>query len=136
MLDSIKHLVEVLSELSCEFKKVESERLAQDLIAFRLRIRGLDVKRRVRLESQKYPDVEVDILLPDVALEIKVGKRFYDGFGQALAVRELYGLNSCIVHLVEQADEKHASGLRALASKLGIKAILMSLRDCRVEVVG
>ncbi|RLG47668.1 MAG: hypothetical protein DRO06_02495 [Thermoproteota archaeon] len=118
-------LVESLSACS-------SESEVQDVLSWRLGCR-----RRVSVSAPGLPRVEADLLCSGgLALEVKLNRRFYEGFGKVLALRELYGLDSALIHVVDSPSEELTLALSRMASRLGVRVLLLDRSSLRVGRLG
>ena len=111
-----------------------SESKVQDMLYMRLKKLGLNPERRVKLTSESWPEVEVDILCGGWAVEVKLFPRFYDGIGQVISYGELFGLNGVLVQIWRSINEKAARGLEKISRNHGFKAFLVDMRGRMMKV--
>lgn len=123
IFEIIKHSIEVI----CESQR---EKDVQDILASQL-----DSNSRQTLSSEDFPDVEVDIIGDDYAIEIKHNEKYYAGFCQVLAQRLLYNIkNVYLIHINEYLNPKFTKAFFKLAEELKIVSILVNKRSKEILV--
>lgn len=106
---------------------ISSERAFNEFLA-----RVLDAEANIVVNG-----VEVDLLQGSSGVEVKLNpSRFYEGFGQALAMRYVAGLERVgVVHVyTEGVDGETVERTRRLAEGAGVAAVVADLREGRVYV--
>ena len=97
----------------------------------------LDCKIRYTLSSDNYPNVEIDLLGDNFAIEIKLNDAYYSGISQVLIQKCLYNVqNVILLHINSYLDSKFSNAIKELATKLGFMGILIHQRRKTMEVVG
>ena len=133
----VEELVSILRESVEDLCSIRDERIFQNLLEVKLRRAGLNFEKRVVLRSRDRPDLEVDLYHPGgMAVEVKLDPRFYQGIGQVLSARELYGLDAVLLQVWEEVDERTLRALSRLAERLSLSIVLVERRRRAVRVVG
>jgi len=123
----ILEIIENSIEIICESQK---EKDIQDIMASQL-----ECNSRQTLSSENFPDVEVDIIGDDFAIEIKYNEKYYSGFSQLLAQRLLYNIkNVYLIHINEYINPKFSKAFFKLAEELKIVSILVNKRRKEILV--
>ncbi len=132
--NAVVNTVRKLVNLICEASR---ERIIQDLLADGLRAQGIRTIKRALLRSEHYPEMEADLLEEGGAgvVEVKVGPRFYEGLGQVLVLRELYGREPVLLQVFDELNERIVNALRLLRDRYRLKVILVDRRNRRVQVL-
>ena len=115
-------------DLLCACKR---ERTVQNILG-----NQLDCQVRYTLSSVKYPNVEIDLLGENYAIEVKFNKSYYNGISQVLILKYLYKINTVILlHIHKYLDSKFTNAFKELAKKLGFIGILINQRVKSLDVV-
>lgn len=123
-MDRLEEVIAVLKDIIRSHAKfVLRESIIQDILAMELR--GVS---RKKLEEF----LEVDVLAGNLALEVKLNARPYDGFAQALLYKELFGFESAVVHVITNMNDRFLKIVRVLVERLKIPCILAVLSEKRV----
>ncbi|MFQ6127085.1 MAG: hypothetical protein ACE5R6_21115 [Candidatus Heimdallarchaeota archaeon] len=124
----IVETIESSLDLLCACKE---ERAVQNILG-----NQLDCQVRYTLSSDTYPNVEVDLLGENYAIEVKFNKLYYDGISQVLILKYLYKINTVILlHIHKYLDSKFTNAFEELAKKLDFIGILINQRKKSLEVV-
>ena len=127
IFDRILQIIDNSIEIICESQK---EKDIQDILASQL-----ESNSRQTLSSEVFPDVEVDIIGDDFAIEIKHNEKYYAGFAQVLAQRLLYNIkNVFLIHINEYLNPKFVKAFFKLAEELKIVSILVDKRSKEILV--
>lgn len=118
-----------------DLRSLRDERVIQNVLKSKLSQEGLRLEERVILRKEGIPEIEVDLLGPELAVEVKVNPRFYDGVGQAAAMSELLGLKSILIQIWREVDERSIEAVRRIARRCGFRAFIVDLRRGRVVSV-
>ncbi len=128
---------EILESSISDLGQIHSEKIIQDLIKSRLLTKGVVMDSRVILESEEYPNMEVDLLGKGRAIELKVNPKFYDGVGQILSLKELYALDVMLIQVWQGSlDDRVVRAMDRLTRRLGFTSILVDLKRRKVIVFG
>ncbi|MFO8017356.1 MAG: hypothetical protein R6U96_01870 [Promethearchaeia archaeon] len=117
----------IILDLICES---ERERDVQDLLAI-----NLDCQKRKTLTSDPYPDVEVDLLTQDFAIEVKYNTNYYSGISQVLAQKHLYDMqNVYLIHVHDYLNDKFINAFGTLSKELNFIGILINKKRKKLLV--
>jgi len=123
----IKRLSEVINVLT----ECKNEREIQNVISWKL-----NCSPRQYISSEKYPSLEIDTLCKDFTIEVKFDRDFYEGLGQVLAQKFLYGIdNAFLLHIRHHVDEKYIRALKDISRRLSITTILVRLDTKEILVM-
>ncbi len=129
---TMKVFEKVLGDLLEDLRSLRDERVIQNVLKSKLSQEGLQLEERVILRKEGIPEIEVDLLGPELAVEVKVNPRFYDGVGQAAAMSELLGLKSILIQIWREVDERSIEAVRRIARRCGFRAFIVDLGRRRV----
>ncbi len=128
----MKVFEKVLSDLLTDLRSLRDERIIQNVLRSKLSQAGIGLEERVILRKEGLPEIEVDLLGSDVAIEVKVNPRFYDGVGQVAAMSELLGLESILIQIWREVDDRVIEAMRRIARRCKFRAFIVDLRRGRV----
>jgi len=134
-MNVIDVLISVLNRSLNDILGIDDERRVHDLLADRCKAYGLYFKKRVSVCSDVYPRMEVDLLWNEWAIEVKLNPNFYDGVGQAIMLKELYGKRSVLLQVWDRPDERILNALRKIGGKLGLKILIVDKENNKVLMV-
>lgn len=118
-------ILETLKQSIWMICESEKEKDIQDILASQL-----NCNSRLTLSSPTFPDVEIDLISEDFAVEIKFNEKYYSGFCQILIQRLLYNLNNIyLIHINEYLNPKFINAFFKLAEELKILCILIDKRS-------
>ncbi len=115
-------------DLLCKCKK---EKQIQDIVGAQL-----GFKVRQILSSPIYPNVEIDILGDNMAIEIKLEDTYYAGIIQVVLMKTLHNIEQVVLfHINSFLDEKFVNAVKVLSKKLGFYGILLHRKEKYLEVI-
>ncbi len=128
ILKKIIGIINSSLNLLCECQR---ERDIQNILGSQL-----NCKVRQTLSSNIYPNVEIDVLGRDFALEVKFNERYYSGIGQIIIQKFLYEIkNNILLHVNRYIDDKFIKGFTDLATNLDFLGILIDNKERIMRVV-
>ncbi len=130
--NTLKVFEKVLSDLLTDLRSLRDERIIQNVLRSKLSRAGINLEERVILRKEGLPEMEVDLLGRNVAVEVKVNPRFYDGVGQVAAMSELLGLEPILIQVWREVDDKVVEAMRRIAIRCNFRAFLVDLKGERV----
>jgi len=124
-VDGFEDVEEALHRLlQSRWKLKLRESVVQDALASLLR-----GERRVKVDDL----IEVDVLANDIVIEIKVNRRPYDGFLQALLARKRCSVNRCcVVHIFDKAYPHVVEIAKECAEITGVPCFIVDLRSAQM----
>jgi len=136
---TLKVLTCVIEQSLDDICRISDERIIQDLLASKMKAKNLHFTKRTVIKSEIYPDMEIDLIETckenGVAIEVKVNPRFYEGVGQAIMLKELYGREAVLLQVYDEVSERVINALRVASCRTGIKVILVSKKGKWVKVI-
>ena len=126
--ETIINVIKSSLNLLCECKR---EKDIQNILAAQL-----NCKPRYTLTSDDFPNVEVDLIGDNFAIEVKYNEKYYSGVSQVLSQKYLYNMkNVILLHIHHYLDSKFVNAFKKLAKDLGFIGILINKREKVIEVV-
>jgi hypothetical protein len=124
---NLMNIIQTSIDLICESKK---EKIIQNILAAQLYC-----YTRKTLTSEKFPDIEVDLYQPDVAIEVKLNDKYYAGIIQLLAQKILYNIeHTILLHIHDHLDTKFINAFEELSTRLDFLGILIDRRQKEIMV--
>ena len=133
--DLLEVIKETLLNLADDLRSVRDEKIIQGILKSQLSLKDINLDERVILRSEEFPEMEIDLLGDDFAIELKVNPRFYDGVGQVLAIRELYGIETILVQIWRELKAPVRRALERIALRANFHVVLLDLRSRSVVVI-
>jgi len=124
----------IIEESLNELMVLRNECEIHDLLKYRFMSYGIPTQTRITLTSDEFPSLEIDLLCENkIAIEVKLDANFYDGFAQALSMREFYGLNALVIHIFRKPiNSKIIRGISKLSKLLNIPAIIVDIKNGKI----
>lgn len=126
--EKILETIKLSLDLICNCR---GEKDIQNILAAQLKC-----EVRKTISSENYPNVEIDLLGEDFAIEVKYNEKYYSGVSQILIQKTLYYINNNILlHVNSYIDLKFLNAFKTLAEEIGFKGILLNNREKSLETV-
>ncbi|MBD3213488.1 MAG: hypothetical protein GF311_12845 [Candidatus Lokiarchaeota archaeon] len=126
-----KKIIKIIYSSLEDLCECQREKHIQDILARRLKC-----KSRITITSERFPDIEIDLLGDDFIMEVKYNEKYYSGFGQILVQKILYNYsNNYLIHIHEYLDSKFIGAFNKLSKESNISGILINKRKKQIEVI-
>ncbi len=124
----LTEIINFLERSSNLIKEVRDEKDLQKIISMNI---GAITGKIMCVENM--PCMEIDIFKDGEGVEVKLNRRFYEGFCQAYAIRAIFKeIKTAVLHVKNGVSQEEINAISLLAKELDIPTVVFDMLNGKV----